>query len=99
MYHPVTTLSVEVRQIPELTQGQEVALHILHARLDDPLLSGIRRRTSFDAKSKAFGALGIRALHDRIVHAGPGDRGLGVVDDQSARNPTKPLEGAAVAAQ
>ena len=79
--------------------GQEVALHILHTRLNDALFGRIRWRTGLDPKAVAFGALRIGALYDRIVHAGAGDGALGVVDDQPIRYSAKPLEGPAMTAQ
>ena len=46
--HPGTDLGVQIRQIAELTGGQEVALEVLHTRLDDPLLLRIGGWTRFD---------------------------------------------------
>src|ERR1700733_774261 len=96
LQHPIPALGVQVRQIAELAQGEEVTLYILNARFDDPLLGRICRRTGLDPETIAFGALGVGALHDRIVDAGTGDRALGVVDDETVRHSAEPLEGAAV---
>jgi len=46
LQHSIPTLGVQVRQIAELTQGKEVTLYILNARLDDPLFGRICRWTA-----------------------------------------------------
>lgn len=40
-------------------------------RLDDPLLLRIPRGTWVDPEAISLGALGVRALHDRVADAGP----------------------------
>ena len=52
-----------------------------------------------DLEAVALGTLGVGALHERVVHAGPGDRALGVVDDDPRGHGAEPLEGAAVTAE
>jgi hypothetical protein len=54
----------------KLAQGQEVALEVFDAGLDDALLLRVMRRAGVDLEAVAFGTLGIGALHG----AGPGRR-------------------------
>lgn len=44
--HPAARLGVEIGEIAERAGGQEVALYVLHPRLDDPLLLRIGWRTT-----------------------------------------------------
>src|SRR5687767_1569226 len=64
LQHPTTRLLVQIGQIAEAARGQEVALHILHPGLNDPLLLRIRRRTRIDFETVTFGALGIGSLDE-----------------------------------
>ncbi len=109
---PRAHLGVEVGQIAKAPGGQEVALHVLHARFDDafhlhpmkldfmgtPVLR-VARRAGIDPEAVALRALGVGPLHLGVAGAGAGDGALGVVDDQPRRHRTEPLEGPLVAAQ
>jgi len=97
--HPLACLGVEVGHVAEGARGQEVALHVLHAGLDDALLLRIGRRARRNAKAVALGALGVGALHLGVAGAGPGDCALGVVDDDPGEDPVERLEGVAVAGE
>lgn len=57
------------------------------------------RRTCIDFEQVSFGAFGIRTLDRGVVDAGLGDGALGVINDYSTRNTTKPFEGMAVTGQ
>ncbi len=99
LQHPATRLGVEIGEIAKRARGQEVALDVLDTRLDDPFLGRIGGRTRVDLEAVALGALGIRALHQRVARTRLGDRALGVVDDEARRHRGEPLEGAAMAAE
>ena len=70
-------------------RGQEVALDVLDAGLDDALLLRDRPADTDRSETVALGALGVGALHQRIGATGAGDRALGVVDDQPLRAPRR----------
>lgn len=99
LHDPVARLGIEIREVAELAQRQEVALHVLDAGFDDALLGRIGRRAGIDAETVPLGAFGIGALHDRVVSARARDGALGVVDDHAGRHGAEPLEGATVATQ
>ena len=84
LHHPTACLGVEVGQIAELAQRHEAALDVFDSRFDDPLLLRVPRGTWVDLEAVSLGALGVGALHDRVVDAGLDDRALGVVDDERA---------------
>ncbi len=93
---PSPKLPVGVGQGPEVAQGDEGALDVLHAALDAPFLLGIPRRARRDQKPVAFGQLRIGALNLRVVNAGTRYGALEVVDDPLAGDAAEGLEGAAV---
>lgn len=97
--YPVAHLGVEVGHVPEAAGGQEVALHILHARFDDALLLRVPRWARVDAKAVALRTLGVGPLHFRIPGAGAGNGALGVVDDQPRWYRAEPVEGTLMAAE
>lgn len=99
LHHPRLGLGVEVGEVTELAQRQEVALDVLDAGFDDALLLRVVRRARVDLEAVAFGALGIRPLHDRVLGTSPGDGALGVVYDDALGHTGEPLEGTSVAAQ
>lgn len=57
------------------------------------------RRTCVDFEQVSFGAFGIRPLDRGVVDAGLSDGALGVIDNYSTWNTTKPCEGMAVTGQ
>src|SRR6516164_4077875 len=99
LHHPAAGLLVQIREIAERAGGKEITLDVLDAGLDHALLGRVRRRTRIDLETISFGALGIRALDQRIARTGAGDRALGVVDNHPSRDPSEPLEGAPVTAE
>ena len=98
-HYPGSSLRVEIGKIAKLSRGQEVALDVFDAGLDDTFLRRIRGRPRVDLETVPFRALGVGALHQRIAGAGAGDRALGIVDDQPRRNGGEPFEGAAMTAE
>jgi hypothetical protein len=97
--HSASRLRVQIRQIAERSNRQKVAFKIFNARLDNALFSRVCRRTRIDLESISFGALRIRALHERIAAAGSSDRALRIIDDQSQRHLAEPLERASMQAE
>ncbi len=90
-------LIVEVSQIAKAAGGQEVALHVFYAGLDDALLLRVRRRACIDLEGGSLR----RTPRTRAARADPctgaGNGALGVVDDDADRNAPEPLEGAPMA--
>lgn len=60
--HPTFGLAVEVGQVTKGFEGEEVALQVFDARLDDALLLRIMRWTRINLEAVAFSAIGIRSL-------------------------------------
>lgn len=96
---PATRLLVQVSRVAEGSGGQEVALDVLDAGLDDSVLLRIVRRAGGDSEVVAFGAFGIGTLYQRVAGTGLGDGAPGLVDDDSGRDSGESIEGAALVAQ
>lgn len=96
--HPFVQLPIGVCQVAEFTQWQVAALDVFAARFHDALLLRIPGRTRIDLESIDLRALAMRALYFRLVHAGPRDRALGVVDRHAKGHAAVLLERTAMAA-
>lgn len=99
LQHPAADLGVQIGEIAELPQGQEVALDVLDAGLDDAPLLGVPRRAGIDEKTVTLRAFPVTALHQGVVIAGADDGALGVVEDDPGGHGPEPRKGARMAAQ
>ena len=81
--YPVVQLPVGIGQIPELAQRQEVALDVFDARFHPTLFLRIPGCAGIDFEAIALSTFGIGSLHLGVSGTGPGDRALGVIDDDA----------------